>query len=111
GRVLAVVPWLVHGLDEEDRPLSLPIDAPPVPGRLNVAVVLHPHVANTDDIAPLLGETDLAVTWATGGRSLAGRDLVILPGSKATVADLQHHTASGMSEAIRGAAAAGSWLL
>src|SRR3982751_2945477 len=51
--VLAVVPYLAHGLDEEDRPLSLPIDAPPVAGKLNVAVVLHPHVANTDDVAPL----------------------------------------------------------
>jgi adenosylcobyric acid synthase len=109
--VLAVVPHVAHGLDEEDRPLSLPIDAPPVAGALNVAVVLHPRVANTDDVAPLLAEPDVAATWVTTPRGLAGRDLVILPGSKATVADLQHHAASGMAEAIRGAATAGAWLL
>ena len=72
--VLAVVPWLGHGLDEEDRPLSLPIDAPPVPGALNVAVVLHPRVANTDDVAPLLAEPDVAATWVTTAGGLAGRD-------------------------------------
>jgi adenosylcobyric acid synthase len=109
--VLAVVPHLAHGLDEEDRPLSLPIDAPPVTGALNVAVVLHPRVANTDDIAPLLAEPDVAATWVTTARAVAGRDLVVLPGSKATVADLQHHAATGMTEAIREAAAGGTWLL
>jgi adenosylcobyric acid synthase len=113
--VLAVVPWLGHGLDEEDRPLSLPIDAPAVPGALNVAVVLHPHVANTDDVAPLLAESDVAATWVTTARALAagapGPDLVILPGSKATVADLHHHLASGMAEAVRSAAASGAFLL
>jgi len=109
--VLAVVPWLAHGLDEEDRPLSLPIDAAPVAGKLNVAVVLHPHVANTDDIMPLLAERDVAATWVTGAAGIAGRDLVILPGSKATVADLQHHTASGLTAALAQAAGAGVWML
>ena len=109
--VLAVVPWLGHGLDEEDRPLSLPIDAAPVPGALNVAVVLHPRVANTDDVAPLLAEPDVAATWVTTAGGLAGRDLVILPGSKATVADLQHHVASGMAEAVRDAATSGAFVL
>lgn len=109
--VLAVVPWLAHGLDEEDRPLSLPIDAAPVPGKLNVAVVLHPHVANTDDMTPLLAEPDVAVTWVTGAAGIAGRDLIILPGSKATVADLQHHTASGLSAAVARAAGDGVWML
>ena len=109
--VLAVVPWLAHGLDEEDRPLSLPIDAAPVPDRLNVAVVMHPHVANTDDMTPLLGEPDVAATWVTGPAGIAGRDLIILPGSKATVADLLHHTASGLTGALAEAARAGTWLL
>src|SRR3569623_1676945 len=108
--VLVVVPWLAHGRDEEDRPLSLPIDAASVPGKLNVAVALHPHVANTDDIAPLLAEPDVAVTWVTGPAGLAERDLIILPGSKATVADLQHHTASGLTAALTAAARQGAWL-
>jgi adenosylcobyric acid synthase len=109
--VLGVVPWLRHGLDEEDRPVGLPVDAAPVAGRLNVAAVLHPRVANTDDLTPLLAEEDVAATWVTRPDDLDGRDVVILPGTKATVADLLHHTSTGMAAAIRAAAARGTWIL
>jgi adenosylcobyric acid synthase len=109
--VLAVVPWLRHGLDEEDRPPTLPIDAPPVPGALNVGVILHPRVANTEDIAPLVAEPDVAPTWITGPSSVAGRDLLVLPGTKTTIADLVHHTATGTLEAVRRAWSDGAWLL
>lgn len=109
--VLGVVPWVRHGLDEEDRPFSLPIDAPPAPGKLNVGVLLHSRVSNTEDLAPLLAEPDLAMTWVSRPSAMAGRHLLILPGSKASVADLQHHTASGLTEALREAHAAGAWVL
>jgi adenosylcobyric acid synthase len=89
----------------------LPIDAPPVAGAVNVAVVLHPRVANTDDLGPLLAEPDVVATWVTGAQGIAGRDLVILPGSKATVADLQHHASTGLAEAVRAGAASGAFVL
>lgn len=109
--VLAVVPWFSHGLDEEDRPFRLPIDAAPMRGRCNVGVLLHPRVSNTDDLAPLLVEPDVAATWVTGAAAARGRDLLILPGTKATVSDLAHHTATGATEAVRVAAGAGTWVL
>jgi adenosylcobyric acid synthase len=109
--VLAVVPWMRHGLDEEDRPFDLPLDSPRVEGRLNVGVVLHPRVANTDDLAPLLAELDTAATWITRAESARGRDLVILPGTKATIADLIHHTAAGLVAAVQAAAQEGAWVL
>lgn len=109
--VLAVVPWLRHDLDEEDRPPTLPIDAPPVPGAFNVGVLLHPRVANTEDLAPLVAEPDVAATWITGPSSVAGRDLLVLLGTKATIADLVHHTATGTLEAVRRAWSEGTWLL
>ncbi len=109
--MLAVVRWLDHGLDEEDRPLDIPVDAHPVAGKLNVGVILHPHVANTEDMAPLLAEPDVAVTWIANPARVAGRDLLILPGTKATISDLLHHTSTGMIPAIRTAAADGVWVL
>src|SRR5262249_56750005 len=86
--VLAVVPHLDHGLDEEDRPLSIPVNQLAPEGMLRVGVVLGPSVSNTDDLAPLLSEPDVHLTWLTDPRLVAGQDLVILPASKATVADL-----------------------
>ena len=109
--VLAVVPYLDHGLDEEDRPLSIPIDRCAPEGMLHVGALLGPAVSNTDDLAPLLAEPDVHLSWLTDPRLVAQQDLVILPASKATLADLVHHTASGVAEAVREAHRAGAWVL
>jgi adenosylcobyric acid synthase len=109
--VLALVPHLEHGLDEEDRPLRIPVDEPAPPGRLKAGAVLYPRVSNTEDLAPLLAEPDLHLTWVTDPALARGLDLLVLPGSKATVGDLTHLAASGMAGALREAAAGGAWLL
>jgi adenosylcobyric acid synthase len=57
--------------------------------RLRVAVPLLPHIANFDDLDPLEAEPAVALTRVRPGAALPGdADLVILPGSKATIADL-----------------------
>ncbi len=57
-------------------------------GRLRIAVPLLPRIANFDDLDPLAGEPDVALTLVRPGEALPIADLVILPGSKATIADL-----------------------
>src|SRR5262249_57774376 len=64
-----------------------------------------------DDLAPLLAEPDVHLSWLTDPRLVAQQDLVILPASKATLADLVHYTASGVAEAVREAHRAGAWVL
>lgn len=109
--VLAVVPWIDHGLDEEDRPLRAPIDERPQPGKLHVGAVLGPRVSNTEDLFPLLAEPDVQLTWVTRPELAGEQDLLVLPGSKATLADLAHHASTGMAEAVVAAHAAGAWVL
>jgi adenosylcobyric acid synthase len=109
--VLALVPHLEHGLDEEDRPLRIPVDQAAPGGRLKAGAVLYPRVSNTEDLAPLLAEPDLHLTWVTSPALAAELDLIVLPGSKATVGDLVQLTATGMAEALGQAAARGAWLL
>jgi adenosylcobyric acid synthase len=109
--VLAVLPWVDHALDEEDRPIRIPIDEAPVPGKLNVGAILSPRVSNTEDLAPLLAEPDLHLTWLTSPALALQQDLLVLPGSKGTLGDLAHHGATGMAEAIRTAHAGGAWVL
>jgi len=109
--VLALVPHLEHGLDEEDRPFRIPVDQRAPEGKLSVGAVLYPRVSNTEDLAPLLAEPDLHLTWVTDPALARELDLVVLPGSKATVGDLVQLTASGMAEALREAAARGAWML
>jgi len=57
--------------------------------RLKIAVPLLPHIANFDDLDPLRAEPGVELIFLRPGNPLPGdAALVILPGSKATLADL-----------------------
>ena len=109
--VLALVPYVEHGLDEEDRPFRIPVNEAAPPGKLKVGAILYPRVSNTEDLAPLLAEPDLHLTWLTDPALARTMDLIVLPGTKATVGDLVHLTATGMVQALREAADRGAWFL
>ena len=84
---------LVPHFAEADRlPAEDAADLMPSVGRsgagLRVAVPLLPHIANFDDLDPLAAEPDVALARVPRGRPLPLCDVVILPGSKATRADL-----------------------
>jgi adenosylcobyric acid synthase len=58
-------------------------------GGLHVAVLRLPRIANFDDLDPLRLEPDVTVTFVQPGEAIpASAGLVILPGSKSTLADL-----------------------
>ena len=88
-----VLPWR-HDLwlDAEDS-LDLdsrPRDVLPPHGKegLRIAVVRFPRMSNITDVDPLAAEPGVAVDLATTPGQLDGADLVILPGTRATVGDL-----------------------
>jgi len=61
----------------------------PVGAAIRVAVPRLPHIANFDDLDPLAAEADVALRVVAPGDPLPGdADLVLLPGTKATLADL-----------------------
>jgi adenosylcobyric acid synthase len=65
-------------------------------GRVRIAVPMLPRIANFDDFDPLLQEPEVALSFIPPGTALPGdADLVILPGSKATLADLAFLRAEG----------------
>ncbi len=56
---------------------------------IRIAVPVLPHIANFDDLDPLRAEPDVTLDLVRAGTPLpADADLVILPGSKATLSDL-----------------------
>ncbi len=64
--------------------------------KLRIAVPILPHIANFDDLDPLDAEPAVEVVRLRPGTALpADADLVILPGSKATIADLAALRAAG----------------
>ncbi len=55
---------------------------------IRIVVPILPHIANFDDLDPLDAEPNISLVRVHGGTPLPVCDLVILPGSKATMADL-----------------------
>jgi len=78
---------------------------------VRVVAVRLPHLANPSDLDPLLGEADVSLRWATGPGDLHGADLVVVPGSRASVADLDWLRRTGTADAIRSAHADGAVVL
>lgn len=65
-------------------------------GHLRIAVPLWPRISNFDDLDPLRHEADVSVELITPGRALPrDADLILLPGSKATIDDLADLRANG----------------
>jgi adenosylcobyric acid synthase len=68
----------------------------PKGGCLTIAVPVLPHIANFDDLDPLALEPNVRLLLLRPGMPLpAGTDLVLLPGSKATIADLKAMSETG----------------
>ena len=63
--------------------------------RLRIAVPVLPRIANFDDLDPLAAEPDVDLAMVPLGTPLPPCDVVILPGSKATMADLADLRATG----------------
>ncbi|WP_299563409.1 cobyric acid synthase [uncultured Mycolicibacterium sp.] len=74
---------------------------------LTVAAVRFPRISNSTDVEALACEPGVLVRWAAHPADLADADLVVLPGSKATVADLAWLRERGLAEAVTAHAAAG----
>jgi adenosylcobyric acid synthase len=102
---LGVVPW-VPGLafDAEDSlalDTPLPSAGPPLGEHpLRVAVVRLPRTSNATDVDALACEPGVAVRWTTDPGEVRDADLVVLPGSRATIADLGWLHARGLAAAI-----------
>ncbi|WP_218043978.1 cobyric acid synthase [Kiloniella majae] len=63
---------------------------------IRVAVPLISRISNFDDFDPLIAEEDVELTFIHPGDVIpAETDLVILPGSKATIGDLEFFRAQG----------------
>jgi adenosylcobyric acid synthase len=63
---------------------------------IKIAVPRLAHIANFDDFDPLLAEPDVELVMVPRGQALPGdAELVILPGSKTTIADMEDFRAQG----------------
>ncbi|MGH6849852.1 MAG: cobyric acid synthase [Methylocella sp.] len=88
---LGLIPFCAEAarLPEEDS-LALSTPRPPRAGPITIAVPVLPSIANFDDLDPFYLESEVRVVMVKSGETLpAEAALVILPGSKTTIAGLE----------------------
>lgn len=100
--VLGVLPFLRDlTLDQED---SLDVEVRRqvafADDRVNIAVLLLPHMSNFTDFNLLTHEADVALRYVATPAEAAGADAVIIPGSKSTLADLAYLRGKGFDALV-----------
>lgn len=112
--VLGVVPYVPAlriadedsvSLDRRMRPAAAASDV------LDICVIRLPRISNYDDFTPLEHEPGVALRFVERPEALAGADLVVLPGSKCTIADLEWLRETRLAEALEQRARSGAPLL
>jgi len=68
--------------------------------QIDIAVIRMPHISNFDDFDPLAQEKDVRVRYVNSIDNLKHPDLIILPGSKTTVADLDWLKKTGLARSV-----------
>ena len=105
--VVGVIPWL-HGLriaQEDAVALERPEEQDGRAGAgssidVDIAVIRLPRIANFDDFDPFIDEPGVRLRYVARSEELGDPQLVILPGTKATIADLEVLRRSGLAEAV-----------
>ncbi len=113
--MLGVIPWIDDvGVAEEDavaleRPGGTPFS---IEGdEIDIAVVQLPRIANFDDFDPLACEPGVRVRYVRSAEEFARPNLAVLPGTKATAADLAWLRERGLDRVIEEHAARGGAVL
>ena len=102
-----------HGLPEEDGVFD---DRSTAAGVVHttVAVIAYPRISNLDEFQPLKNVPGLRLQWVRSPADVAGlrpNDWIVLPGSKATAADLAWLRAQGLDQSIAAHAGQGGTVL
>lgn len=108
--VVGVIPYTRVDIDDEDS-LAPRLNAHEAHRPVDVAVIRLPHISNFTDFSPLESHPALGVRYVEQASGLGAPDLIVLPGTKSTMADLGWMRQNGLEAAVRKLAAAGTPVL
>jgi adenosylcobyric acid synthase len=105
--VLGVLPWikdlnlpeedalalLMHATDHESAPESSA-------SKIRIAVIHFPHIANFDDFDPLSADASVELRFIQSRDQLGTVDVIILPGTKNTIDDLNWLRSMGLADKV-----------
>lgn len=99
--VLGVLPYFkdIH-IEEEDSVALGAKNYQAQQGRINIAVVLLRHLSNFTDFNVLEQDPRVCLFYTNNVEELERADIIIVPGSKSTIADLAELRKNGVAQAI-----------
>ncbi|QWF78339.1 cobyric acid synthase [Amycolatopsis sp. CA-230715] len=110
--VFGVLPWLDGvWIDSEDALAAAGWAGTATGATLKVAVVRFPRASNATDVDALAAEPGVAVSLTADPDVVATSDVVVLPGSRATVSDLRWLAERGLADAVKTRAVEGKPVL
>jgi len=110
--VLGVLPWLDGPFPDAEDSLALRAPLPPRGTEtLEVVVIRLRWMSNFTDVDALVAEPGVSVRFSRAAADVERADLVILPGTKATVEDLERLRTDGLDDALQARAARGDPIL
>ncbi|MBQ2318139.1 MAG: cobyric acid synthase [Lachnospiraceae bacterium] len=104
--VLGTVPYLTVDIDDEDSMSGFLLQKQHHK-QIDLAVLRFPRISNFTDFSPLEQHRMLGVRFVESVQELGEPDMILLPGTKNTLGDLQWMKETGLFEAVRGFAARG----
>mgnify|MGYP002991407964 CR=1 FL=1 len=105
--VAGVVPYLHVDIDDEDS-LSERFGRDKEPRLIDIAVIRLPRISNFTDFSPLERYENVSLRYVERARDLRAPDMIVLPGTKSTIADLRWLRQSGLEAAIKKATSGGT---
>lgn len=104
--VAGVVPYIKCDIEDEDS-LSDKLGIRTANGIIDIAVIRLPHISNYTDFDVFLQYDGVSVRYVTKYPELGEPDLIIIPGTKSTIADMRRMRESGLEAAIKRAVGKG----
>jgi adenosylcobyric acid synthase len=99
--VLGVLPYIPFNLGFEDsQSLKNFVQNKPNP-KQKIGIINYPTMSNFNDFEPLIADEDIFVEFITSNIALESFDVIILPGSKLVIHDLQWLKTTGLFENLQ----------
>ena len=97
--VIGVIPWMDVDIEDEDS-VTERFNRSAGQGQIRAAIVQLPHISNFTDFSLLAGEPDVSVVYASRPSELKDADIILLPGTKNTIEDLNWLKQRGLADEI-----------
>ncbi|MGI6629976.1 MAG: cobyric acid synthase [Bacillota bacterium] len=98
--VLGVVPYFHLNLEDEDSVTDWSKFSDRPQGEINIAIIKLPHISNFTDFNPLKLYEDVNLRFVDLEEDLGNPDIIIIPGTKSTISDMELLKRTGMGEKI-----------